>query len=229
MDKLNNIKNTNNNSDQPVNYEEYLKEEIYSNKFNETLEKKKLIKKKLHVDYQQMYEDTIKSGDLEGARIMKKMIRKLSSRIIEEDKNIIKISDSDDIGDTDNLVQIKNYDDFKYIDIIIDNVDVDFLDDQLGNFTQYNILENLDYDISRINNHKTQQIQENKNCENFRFDRKYHEEKFKEIKIKKNIRNEKFKNSKLYGTYRKLYDESICDGNTFDAIVLKKIVHKLFE
>ena len=46
-------------------------------------------------------------------------------------------------------------------------------------------MENLDYDISRINNYKNQQIQENKNCENFRFDRKYHEEKLKEIKIKK--------------------------------------------
>ena len=27
----------------------------------------------------------------------------------------------------------------------------------------------------------------------------------------------------------KLYDESICDGNTSEAIVLKKIVNKLFE
>ena len=130
-----------------VNSKDYSKDS-HQEKSNEIKDKKRLIKQRLHIDYQQMYEETIKSGDLESVQIMKKMIRKLSSRIIGDDKikNIFESNSSDDIGNVDKLFEINDELDFKYIDIIVDNVDIDididfdFHNDKLHNYNEYNLL-----------------------------------------------------------------------------------------
>ena len=209
-----------------VNSEDYSKDyskDSHQEKSNEIKDKKRLIKQRLHIDYQQMYEETIKSGDLESVQIMKKMIRKLSSRIIGDDKirNIFESNSSDDIGNVDKLFEINDELDFKYIDIIVDNIEVDFLEDKLHNFDQFDEINYYDFDTSKLNKSST--------SNNDRIDKEYHQKKFNEIKLQKKITKEKFKNSKLYGTYKKLYDDIITKGDTKDAYVLEKMIHKLFE
>lgn len=189
-----------------------------------------LIKKKIHIDYQKMYEETIKSGDIEGAKLMKKMIRKLSSRIVSNNflNENNKKYNSDDIDDFD-VDDIKQYDDdYKFIDDIIDNVDnieIEILTNKLGNIDVF-YDNNMDYDNSKINkipNHDINNLEEKNKI------KEYHKEKFREIKKQNKIKKEKFKNSKFYFRYKKLYNDSISNGDLSDAKMLKKIVKNLFE
>jgi hypothetical protein len=229
MNQKEDIKIINKNESSLINSKDYSKDS-HQEKSNEIKDKKRLIKQRLHIDYQQMYEETIKSGDLESVQIMKKMIRKLSSRIIGDDKikNIFESNSFDDIGDTNELFVINNDSDFVYINNIVDNIEVDFLEDKLHNFDQFDEINYCDFDTSKLNKSSksnSEKIKEYSDC----VDKECHQQKFKEIKLQKKITKEKFKNSKLYRTYKKLYNDIIIEGDEKDAFVLEKMIHKLFE
>lgn len=188
-----------------------------------------------------MYEETVNSGDIEGAMIMKKMIRKLSSRIINE-KSLFEnknneINNSDDI-DVDDIKHLD--DDFKFIDDIIDNIDnieITVLTHKLGNISDFSDM-NMDYDNFKINKklsfkakYKSNpkfNIQTNNDDEKNKI-KEYHKEKFREIKRQQKINKEKFRRTKLYFGYKKLYKESISNGEILEAQMLQKIVHTLFK
>lgn len=107
---------------------------------DETL-KKNLIKQKLIVDYKKMYSETFKSGDSEGAKLLKKMIRKLSNQINETNENY-ELTDDDEIGIVDEI--------FMENDELFLNIDDDSINIKLSNLNKYNIIDYFDYDNSKI-------------------------------------------------------------------------------